>query len=113
LTRGTLVFDDDCPLCSAVARTIEGRNADGLIALVPFSEAVFQLARAGIASGAARRDVWFLVPDGPAVRGVAVLAPIARRLPRWRRLAPVLGIRPVAMIFAGLWILLKQFRHEL
>jgi hypothetical protein len=80
---------------------------------VPFGEAVFQLARAGVGAGQARRDVWFLVPDAAPVHGVAVLGPIARRLPRWRRLAPLLRARPIAMIFAGLWLLLKQLRHEL
>jgi hypothetical protein len=81
--------------------------------VVPFSEAVFLLARAGIDREAAQRDVWFLASDRAPVRGVAVLAPIARRLPRWRRLAPLLGIRLIALVFAGLWLLLKQLRHEL
>jgi hypothetical protein len=80
---------------------------------VPFGEAVFQLARAGIDGGQARRDVWLLVPGSSPVRGVAVLGPIARRLPRWRRVAPLLAARPIAMMFAFLWLLLKQFRHEL
>jgi hypothetical protein len=80
---------------------------------VPFGEAVFQLARAGIDGDRARRDVWFFAPGSPPVRGVAVLGPIARRLPRWRRLAPLLGVRPIAIMFAVLWLLLKQFRHEL
>jgi hypothetical protein len=80
---------------------------------VPFGEAVFELARAGIDGSQARRDVWLLAPGSPPVRGVAVLGPIARRLPRWRRLAPVLALRPIAIVFAVLWLLLKQFRHEL
>lgn len=107
------MFDDSCRLCAAIASAIAARDVHGEIALVAASEALFVLTRFAVDPRAARKDVWFLVPGEPPVRGVAVLAPLAHRLPRWRRVAPALRFRPVALLVTGMWLLLKALRHEL
>ncbi len=110
---GTLIYDDGCAFCRAVAAAIRLRDRARRLRLVPATTAAPALAAAGLNPEAARREVWFLSPDGRSCSGAAVLAPIARALPRWRRIAPLLEFRIVALLVAGLWILLKQFRHEL
>lgn len=96
-----------------MAASIRRRDRAGLLRLLPATAAAPVLAAAGLDPEAARREVWFLAPDRRPLSGAALLAPIARALPRWRKIAPLLELRAVAWLVAGLWILFKQLRHEL
>jgi predicted DCC family thiol-disulfide oxidoreductase YuxK len=107
-----LVYDDRCPLCRSIAEGIRRRDRDHRIELAPASGAVALLARHGIPGEAPARDVHLLLPDGRALHGVDVVAPVIAELPRWSWLAPLLRIRPFSYLFFGAWLLAKQFRHQ-
>jgi predicted DCC family thiol-disulfide oxidoreductase YuxK len=107
-----LVYDDRCPLCRSIADGIRRRDRFHHIELAPASGAVALLARHGIPDEASARDVHLLLPDGRALHGVDVVAPVIAELPRWSWLAPLLRIRPFSHLFFGAWLLAKQFRHQ-
>ena len=106
-----LVYDDRCPLCRSIAEGIRRRDRGHRIELAPASGAADLLARHGIPTELSTRDVHLFLPDGRALHGVDVVAPVIAELPRWSWLAPLLRIRPFSHLFAGAWLLSKQFRH--
>jgi predicted DCC family thiol-disulfide oxidoreductase YuxK len=107
-----LVYDDRCPLCRSLAEGIRRRDRGHRIELAPASGAAALLARHGIPTESSTRDVHLFLPDGRALHGVDVVAPVIAELPRWSWLAPLLRIRPFSYLFAGAWLLSKQFRHQ-
>jgi predicted DCC family thiol-disulfide oxidoreductase YuxK len=107
-----LVYDDACPLCRSIAESIRRRDRDGRIELVPAGRAGDLLVRHGLAADASRREVHLFLPDGTALRGIDVVAPVVAALPRWSWLAPLLRVWPFSHLLAGAWLLAKQFRHQ-
>jgi predicted DCC family thiol-disulfide oxidoreductase YuxK len=107
-----LVYDDRCPLCRSIADGIRRRDRDHRIELAPATQAAGLLAERGITPEASTREVHLLLPDGRTLQGVAVVAAVVAELPRWSWLAPVLRVWPFSHVFAGVWLLAKQFRHQ-
>jgi predicted DCC family thiol-disulfide oxidoreductase YuxK len=107
-----LVYDDGCPLCRAIAESIRRRDRDRRIELVPASGAADLLGRHGLTPDESRREVHLFLPDGRTLQGIDVVAPVVAELPRWSWLAPLLRVWPFSHLFAGAWLLAKQFRHQ-
>ncbi len=107
-----LVYDDRCPLCRSIAEGIRRRDRDHRIELAPASGAAALLALHGIPIESSAREVYLLLPNNRALHSIAIVAPVIAELPRWSWLAPLLRIRPFSHLFAGVWLLSKQFRHQ-
>jgi predicted DCC family thiol-disulfide oxidoreductase YuxK len=112
LTPLVLVYDDRCPLCRAIAGSIGRRDRDHRIELVPASGAADLLLRHGLTPDDSAREVHLFLPDGRTLEGIDVVAPVVAVLPRWSWLAPLLRVWPFSHLFAGAWLLAKQFRHQ-
>lgn len=108
-----LVYDDRCPLCRAIADSIRRRDRDHGVELVPASGAADLLLRHGLTPDESAREVHLFLPDGRMLEGIDVVAPVVAVLPRWSWLAPLLRVWPFSHLFAGAWLLAKQFRHQL
>lgn len=107
-----LVYDDRCPLCRSIAESIRRRDRDRRIELVPAGAAADLLGRHGLSPEESTREVHLFLPDGRTLQGIDVVAPVVAALPRWSWLAPLLRVWPFSHLFAGAWLLAKQFRHQ-
>lgn len=79
--RATLVFDGQCPMCSACAAWVGRRDLTRRIALVPAGPRA--LAALGIPEASAARSLQLVAADGTRSEGAAAVVQVLARLPRW------------------------------
>lgn len=97
--RTTIIYDGDCPLCRGSVAWIRTRDRTGAFDFVPFQQPGFEGRFPQVPRAVCEAGVTLVRPDGSVASGADALPDVLRELPRWRRLAPVLGaraLRPLA-----------------
>lgn len=90
---------------------IRARDRAGAFEFVPFQDPRFEERFPQVPRAVCEAAVTLVRPDGSVASGADALPEILRPLPRWRRLAPVLGapaLRPLAR-----WIYKRIATHRL
>lgn len=96
-----VVYDDDCALCQGARSWVERRDKDKSVR--------FEAADPSIPADARMLEVVHQDCRGIGFDGWVT---ILERLPRWRRLAPLLGLRPVRYLGSLAYALVAANRHR-
>jgi len=108
-----LAYDGECSLCRRMVDWAQRRDGWGLIVPFPFQNS--ELLR--VAPELAGRPLHLEIhgvdsADRRVYAGAELLPQVLRRLPRWRLLAPLLGIPGAASLSRRiyLWIAARRYR---
>lgn len=108
-----LAYDGECPMCRGAMDWVQRRDRWGLIAPFPLQNG--ELLR--IAPELAGRPLDQALHgvdsrDRRVFSGAALFPELARRLPRWRFVAPLMGLPGVAPLAGRLyrWVAARRFR---
>ncbi len=86
MSRTTIYYDGDCPLCRAEIAYYQRKDTAGSLHLVNVAAPGSALP-AGTERATALARFHVAAPDGDIVSGAAAFVEVWRRLPGWRRLA--------------------------
>lgn len=98
-----MYHDGTCPLCAVEVAHYRGVDRDGALAFCDAAADAEGLADAGLSRDAALARLHVRRPDGTVVSGARAFVEIWRRLPGWRRIAPIAGAPPIIWILEGLY----------
>jgi predicted DCC family thiol-disulfide oxidoreductase YuxK len=103
--------DGDCALCQRSRRWVERRDERGVILIRDFrsaSDAQLPVPRSRVEAELVAHS-----SDGRIYCGFGAWRRIIAKVPRWRWLAPVLGIPPLSWLGTMVYRLVARYRHRL
>ena len=108
-----LAYDGECSLCCKSADWLRVRDHQGLIHLFPLQHPELVKMAPELAGRALHGELHGLDLGTRQVwTGSALLAPLARRLPRWRWASPLLALPGIAPTLAWLWLKAAERRYR-
>lgn len=113
--RTVMFHDGACPLCSIEVAHYRALDRDGAVDFVDASDpnAEAALAARGLSRAQALQRLHVIDADGRVVSGARAFIALWRRLPGWRRLAPIAGAPPIVWVLEGLYRLFLPLRPAL
>jgi len=104
-------YDGACPLCRAVRAGLARRDRTGALCFVDFRDP----AQGPLPLSPAAHEAALVVrePGGAVTTGFAAVRAVLARLPRWRRLAPLLGSFPLDRLGSAAYRLAARHRRLL
>jgi len=110
--KATLIYDGNCPLCTAAARWIRQNAGDGIETLPCQDEA--RAARfPNVSEAACMNAMQLVMPDGAVYSGERALPHLLRRLHGWRRLAWVFSVPGASFIAPYVYRWIARHRYAL
>lgn len=109
-----LAYDPACTLCCRMALWLARRDRQGLLHLVPLRDPDLLALGPELAGLPLEREIHGLDLGTRQVwAGVELLRPIARRLPGWRWVAPMLALPGLPRLLnrVYLWAAVRRFRR--
>jgi predicted DCC family thiol-disulfide oxidoreductase YuxK len=110
--RATLIFDGDCALCRKSAEWIRARDTHSAFDYLPYQDATLQRRFPEISRRECERALHLVAADGQLTVGADALPDILSRLPRWRRVAPVLRLRALRPLSRWLYRRIARTRSR-
>jgi predicted DCC family thiol-disulfide oxidoreductase YuxK len=110
--RATLIYDGRCSLCRGAIEWIRARDAGGAFEFVPFQEPDLEARYPAVRRAQCERAVTLLLPRRAPLAGAEALPAVLALLPRWRHIAPLLGLPPLRPLSRRLydWIAMHRPR---
>ena len=102
-----MFHDGDCPLCAVEVAHYKKIDLDGALAFCDATKEDRALESAGLTRDQALGRLHVRRPDGSLASGARAFVEIWRRLPGWRRIAPVAALPPF------IWVLEAGYRVTL
>lgn len=106
-----IYYDGRCGLCLGMKRWAVRRDRRDRLDWRDVHASAGQLRRIGVQPEAALHRLHVLTPEGEVCSGAWAVVEIMRRLPRWRWLAPVLGLPGVARLAGRVYDAVARYRH--
>lgn len=100
MTKTTIYFDGDCPLCRAEIAQYARKDRAGALTLVDVADASQPLPE-GIDRATLLRRFHIATVDNRLVSGAAAFVEVWRLLPGWRRLAGLARLPGVTLALEG------------
>ncbi len=96
--RTTVYFDGGCPVCSREIAFYQRLDHAGLVHWHDVSLGIGDLADDGVTHEEALARFHARLPDGRLVTGVQAFIALWRRLPWFRRVAPIANLKPIRFV---------------
>lgn len=109
-----IAYDASCSLCCRATLWLARRDKLGLLHLVPLRDPDLLKLAPELAGRPLEREIHGLdLATREVWAGANLLRPIARRLPRWRWVAPLLAIPGLPRLLnrGYLWVAARRFRR--
>jgi predicted DCC family thiol-disulfide oxidoreductase YuxK len=109
--RSIIIFDGECGLCRHSVEWIRARDTGDVFEYLPYQSEELETRFPGISRSACARALHLVREDGSVLVGADALPAILARLPRWRRLAPVLAWPPLRPLSRWLYRHIARVRR--
>lgn len=109
MSKTTIYYDGDCPLCRAEIAHYERKDTSGELALVNVADPASTLP-AGIDRAEALARFHVATEDNRIVSGAAAFVEVWRRIPGWRGLARLARIPGAVLAMEGAYRLFLPLR---
>ena len=109
-----IAYDASCTLCTRMVLWLARQDRQGLLVILPLRDPNLLELAPELAGKPLEREIHGLDLGTREVRaGADLLQPIARRLPGWRWLSPLLGIPGLPRLSNRiyLWVAARRFRR--